>query len=290
MKLLILYFSGTGNTDYVAHYLARQWANLPVEIELRSVEQQPAEAVTDFDVLAAGFPVYACDSPPFVQDYLDRMAPGEGRGAFVFCTKGAWAGSAVWRNLQRLAERGYVPLGGGSVTMPGTDGLALISKGSRMARMALEKDYDHLKDADSLAEQMANVLSGLVAGQPVQAFRQRLPRRFNPNGGLFDRVWAFLYESVGNYARTKFWADERCTGCGLCARLCPANNIELREGHPHFADDCFLCMRCIHACPQEAIQINRVTVNKFRWHGPRGDFKPLRLRPRPEESSLHVNN
>ena len=57
MKLLILYFSGTGNTDYVAHYLARQWANLPVEIELRSVEQQPAEAVTDFDVLAAGFPV-----------------------------------------------------------------------------------------------------------------------------------------------------------------------------------------------------------------------------------------
>jgi hypothetical protein len=37
-------------------------------------------------------------------------------------------------------------------------------------------------------------------------------------------------------------------------------------------------MRCIHACPQEAIQIGKVTVDKFRWRGPNGDFKPLRLR------------
>ena len=62
MKLLFLYFSGTGNTDYVAHYLAERLDRAPVEVELRSIEWQPPEEVTDFDLLAFGFPVYAADS------------------------------------------------------------------------------------------------------------------------------------------------------------------------------------------------------------------------------------
>ena len=53
MKMLFLYFSGTGNTDYVAHYLARKLAHLPVEMNLRSMEWQPAEQVVDFDLLAS---------------------------------------------------------------------------------------------------------------------------------------------------------------------------------------------------------------------------------------------
>ena len=152
MNLLFLYFSGTGNTDYVAHYLARKLEPLSLEIELRSIEWQPAEDVAGFDLLALGFPVYAGDSPAFLHDYLGRLPPGEGRGAFVFCTKGAYAAGAVRLNLQRLAARGYVPLESGSVMMPGTDALAMVSSGSWMARKAVEKDYDHLKDADRLAE------------------------------------------------------------------------------------------------------------------------------------------
>ncbi|MGD9048241.1 MAG: hypothetical protein PVF77_09325, partial [Anaerolineae bacterium] len=152
LKLRISYFSGTGNTDYVAHYLARRLADLPVMIELQSIEQRlekmRAGAVDDSqtDLLAVGFPVYAGDAPELVRGYLSQLPPGEGRGAFVFCTKGAIAGSAVDRNLARLQARGFVPLGGESIGMPGSDGLAFIGKDSRMARAALEKDYDRLKE------------------------------------------------------------------------------------------------------------------------------------------------
>jgi ferredoxin len=279
MKLLILYFSGTGNTDYVAHYLADKLEPLPIEIQLCSVEQQPAEALADFDVLAIGFPVYGCEAPPFFQSYLEKLPPGAGRGAFVFCTKGAWAGNAVRHNLRRLAERGYVPLRGGSVVMPGSDGLAFVRKDSWMARAALQKDFDHLKAADRLAQRMAVVLSGLVAGAEEESFRRPLP--FTIAGALFDGLWAFLYDLFGNRLRTRFWADKRCVGCGLCARICPVDNVELCDGHSCFGEHCILCMRCIHACPQEAIQIGRATIDKFRWRGPKGRFKPLRLRPVP---------
>jgi len=221
VKLLFLFFSGTGNTDYVAHYLARQIADRlaqpSVEIELRSTEWQPAEAVADFDLLAVGFPVYAGESPGFVQDYLARLPPGQGRGAFVFCTKGAFAADAVRRNLQRLAARGYVPLAGGSVLMPGTDGLSMISKTSRMARKAVEKDYDQLKDADRLVKEMVFVLSDLLDGHPVEALRQPLASR--PGASVSGWMWAVLYEATEDYARSRLHADETCEGCGLCARV-----------------------------------------------------------------------
>ncbi len=276
MTLLFLYFSGTGNTDYVTRYLARKLDDTSVGLEMRSMEVQPADQLSNFELLAIGFPVYACDSPRFFQSYLDRLPPGNGRGALAYCTKGAFAGGAVRRNLSRLAAKGYVPLGGGSVTMPGTDGLAFLGKNSRMARMALGKDYDHLKDADRLAVQWARVISGLRDGKPVEALR--LPLRSGSSVPLADRLWAFLYEAAGDYARARLRADQRCEGCGLCARICPVDNVEHLGGHPVFGDRCVLCMRCVHACPQEAVQIGRATENKFRWRGPKGDFKPLRLR------------
>ena len=146
-----------------------------------------------------------------------------------------------------------------------------------MARKALQKDYDQLKDADRLAEQMQSVLSALASGQSLDTLRMPLPPE--PKMGPSDRLWAALYRMTENWARARLHADQRCEGCGLCARICPVDNVSLRDGRAHFEGHCVLCLRCLHACPQEAIQIGKLTSGKFRWKGPRGNFRPLRLRP-----------
>jgi len=231
MRLLILFFSGTGNTHYVAEYLARKLEHLPIEILVRSIEQVPAGEVPEFDLLAVGF---------------------------VFCTKGAFAGGAVRRNLQRLASRGYIPLGGGSVGMPGNDGLAFIPRNSWMARAAQNKDFDHLKSADRLACRMEEVLRGISAGRPVGDYRVQIPH--SAGRSLTDRLWRAVYNRFTEPLKRRFYADERCNQCLLCTRICPAHNIRLEDGRVHFGDHCYLCLRCIHQCPQEE-----------------GDFNPLRL-------------
>jgi ferredoxin len=276
MKLLILYFSGTGNTDYVSHYLARRLDYLPAEIEIGSIERMRADSLGRFDLLALGFPVYACEAPRLLLEYIDSMEPGAGRGVFVFCTKGAFAGNSVLKTLDRLQRRGYVSLGGASVAMPGSDGLPFMAVDSWPVRAAVKKDYDHLRKADHLARRMADIISKLSAGHSVDCFR-RAPRP-HLSGVLLGWLFSAAYRWFEERLRQRFWVDETCVGCGKCSRICPTVNIELQAGHPRFGNRCQLCMRCIHSCPQGAIQIGKGTVNKFRWHGPKGRFDPLLMR------------
>jgi ferredoxin len=279
MRLLILYFSGTGNTDYVAHYVAERLARPGVDVMVRPIEAQAPGELPGHDLLVAGFPVYACDAPGLFQEYVASLPPGEGRGAFAFCTKGAYAGNAVTRNLARLAARGYRPLGGAAIGMPGTDGLSMVGKHSWLARTALEKDYDHLDAADALVEEIAMAVDAALAAssrRPVAGEQDTARLRSEP--GLADRMWAWAYRVSERWALDRFHADASCSGCGLCVRICPTANIELQDGCAFFGDACALCLRCLHACPEEAIQIGRLTVGKFRWKGPKGDYRPPRLR------------
>lgn len=47
---------------------------------------------------------------------------------------------------------------------------------------------------------------------------------------------------------------ERCNGCGLCHRVCPAEAIEGRERkYEILKSECLVCMACSEACGQDAI-------------------------------------
>jgi NAD-dependent dihydropyrimidine dehydrogenase PreA subunit len=47
----------------------------------------------------------------------------------------------------------------------------------------------------------------------------------------------------------------RCTGCGLCAELCPTHAVEVQGGKASIVrpDDCTYCEICESYCPEEAI-------------------------------------
>ena len=59
--------------------------------------------------------------------------------------------------------------------------------------------------------------------------------------------------------------QEQCNGCGLCAKYCPASAISLQNGKPVWKDQYYQCMRCINACPQQAIQYGKGTIKRRRY-------------------------
>lgn len=266
MKTLILYFSGTGNTYYCARYLRERLTSAHLEAELHSLESFPREKVARYDLLVVGFPVYAGDVPGIVRDYLRGLPPARAGSAYLFFTKGLCSGNAGHHAAGLLKTAGFRIAGYADVTMPGSDGLAFLKKDSVTAKKLCSRDFSRMEQLDNLAEKIAHDAHN-------GSFPSSVPRG-KISGALMDLLFKPCYPLILHWLRRKFRTDEHCIRCGLCEKLCPVHNIHVTKQAVCFGDRCILCMRCVHQCPQAAIQIGRGTVGKMRWKGPGGCFKP----------------
>jgi NAD-dependent dihydropyrimidine dehydrogenase PreA subunit len=65
-----------------------------------------------------------------------------------------------------------------------------------------------------------------------------------------------------------FRADENCTGCGTCEKVCPVGDIKMEGGRPVWLHKCTQCFACLQWCPKEAIQFGKGTSGRKRYHHP----------------------
>jgi MinD superfamily P-loop ATPase len=82
----------------------------------------------------------------------------------------------------------------------------------------------------------------------------------------------------------RFYGDSKCTGCGVCEKVCPINRIEITDQKPKWKKEikCYGCFACINFCPQQAIQIesrfpffrSRTEINA-RYHHPAVTYKDI---------------
>lgn len=64
--------------------------------------------------------------------------------------------------------------------------------------------------------------------------------------------------------------NETCVGCGVCAKKCPVEAIQMEEGYPVWkSEECEMCLGCLHRCPKFAIIYgNDKTVRHGRYKNP----------------------
>ena len=94
--------------------------------------------------------------------------------------------------------------------------------------------------------------SALAAGAPA---RPRPPAFY----AAWTSVVAFFFGLLGRRFLGKlFVADRGCSGCGLCAKACPAGAIAMREAklgaRPRWSFACENCNRCLNLCPSASLQ------------------------------------
>ena len=65
-----------------------------------------------------------------------------------------------------------------------------------------------------------------------------------------------------------YHVDERCDGCGICAKVCPVANIEITDEKPVWLHHCESCLACFVWCPQKAVYGGILSGKSERYHHP----------------------
>jgi len=64
---------------------------------------------------------------------------------------------------------------------------------------------------------------------------------------------------------TAYSVTEACTKCGICAKVCPRENVSVETGTPVWNHDCDSCGACATWCPEGAI-VTSANLSANRKH------------------------
>lgn len=235
---MIFYFSGTGNSRWAADRLAALTNDRALDLT-RLPDRPDCHGETQIGLV---FPVYAWGLPEPMEHFA-RTLPRTDAFSFGVATCGSEAGYA----LKKLA--GLFPLRSSySLVMPNNYILGADLDDAATARAKVTA-------ADTA---LAEIAREITARQPVYRVRE---------GTLPGLKSGPVHFGFNRFARSTkpFYTTDACDGCGLCARDCPAGTIRLEGGRPVWGDHCYQCLRCLHACPRQAIQYGKETEKKGRY-------------------------
>mgnify|MGYP002589079516 CR=1 FL=1 len=245
---MILYFSGTGNSKYVAKRIADALGDALVNLNdrIKSGDTSPVETGERVIIVT---PTYAWRIPRVVRDWLRKTELRGAKQAWFVMTCGSEIGNADKYNRELCTEKGLACMGTAQIVMP-ENYIAMFSA----------PQADEAREIVAQAEpSIDRAIAAIQAGECFAPTRNNLYDRFM--SGPVNPIFYSCFVKAN-----AFTVGNACTGCGQCVRRCPTNNITLQTGKPVWGQNCTHCMACICYCPAEAIEYGKKSLGKPRYH------------------------
>ena len=249
MKGCIVYFSGTGNTEFVAKTIKNEFEHRNIPCDTYEITKNTGfEDKYNFYVFEG--PIYAELFPEVFTDWVKKhISEGKGRKCIVFSTQAnkIAAGPVVFaKDLRRI---GFEVVIEDCIVMPNNYYLVLFRKFTEQ----------QVGDAVKNARERVKIL--------VDLFLNNEKRLSNAKG---REIWGKPMYKLFKMGSKK-WAKkalsvnmDKCTRCGFCQKGCPVNNIEVQSDRVIFFENCISCQRCVHKCPQNAFLYKNKAVDQYK--------------------------
>jgi ferredoxin/flavodoxin len=248
MKTIVYYFSGTGNSMAVAKQVAAGLGNTDI---VSIADNSATAAALQADRIGLVFPVIIWGVAPAMVRFLRTVSIPSGAYVFAIATCGGEGCSTVKQVRRILRQKGQTLHAGFEVKMVNNYiplGIPTPEEQQRLLSKAKDRIFGII-EAVKRKERVTHtgwiflnwLLSGIVYRQCARWFPV-MDKSFRP--------------------------DENCNGCGMCQKVCPANNIAMQDNKPVWLHHCDQCWACLHWCPRHAIQSGKSSINRRRYHHP----------------------
>ena len=245
---MILYFSGTGNSKYVAQRIADALGDEIVNLNdrIKSSDTSPVETGERLIVVT---PTYAWRIPRVVRDWLLKTELRGAKQVWFVMTCGGEIGNADRYNCELCAEKAISCMGTAQIVMPENYIAMFSAPQGDEARQIVAKAEPSIDRA----------IAAIQRNQSFAPTRNNLYDRFmsGPVNPIFYRFFV---------KANAFTVSDACISCGQCAKRCPMNNVTLKDGKPVWGKACTHCMACICYCPVSAIEYGKKSVGQPRYH------------------------
>ena len=227
---MIVYFSGTGNSYYVAKSLAKEGERLV------DVIVEPSQPLVD-ERLGIVFPCYCNDAPMELIEFLQKS---EIKASYIYaiCTCGASAGGSYKSIQYVLQSKGQRLAYAKSIVMP--DSCVMLAFSPDVVKRLLDKQDEKI-----------NAIKKALSESETIKIRAKKPH------GLFTRmVWGAFKNIVG--IKNKKSDEDLCINCLECEKACKLSNIKVSDNKAVFGENCCNCFACINSCPANAISFGKI--------------------------------
>jgi Pyruvate/2-oxoacid:ferredoxin oxidoreductase delta subunit len=249
MNTVIYWFSGSGNSLHVAKALQDGIE----DVELVSVAEAIKSELKPSSRIGLVFPVYAWGPPVIVSKFIEKLPSVQPDYLFAVASCGGSPGSVMAITRKMLMRRG------------------LDLSASYTVRMV--ENYPPMGGAPKKEKQLKvnEIAEGKIA-EIVVGISKSSCGDFGKRSIFFSVVGPMIYRffarALSRQKSSKFYADDKCTSCGICVKICPVDNIEMVDEKPSWGNRCEQCFACFHWCPEESVQYGKKTLEQVRYHHP----------------------
>ncbi len=245
--IMILYFTGTGNSRFIANRLGSLLSEevLSINSYMKENKKGDFESAAPYVIVV---PIYMCRIPPDVERFLENSTFRGNRSVYFIYSAAAVIGRAD-SYVRRLCSRAGLSFKGSAAILMPANYVAM---------------YDVIPKENALTEAVKRIhavqeIAGIIQKNGTFAVNPQIARMkvLSLIAPLFTKMMV---------KDRPFVCGDSCTGCGQCAALCPKNNILLKGGKPSWQGNCMHCMACISACPQKAINYGSKTETRNRYY------------------------
>lgn len=255
MKKQIFYFTGTGNSLSIARKINSQLT----DFSLHSIVKDMSLAIDDEEKqIIIVTPVYMYNIPYIVKEFIDKLT-GKGSCSIVY------SGGGELGKCQTLARKLFAAK---SLDLISQYNIPMPSNYAPFGATEESAKFKFFSDAESRIDEICRMLIEQIPYDD-QSNTSFFKRNLYP-GVLYSMGYKYLH-----YMDKGFTADSRCDGCGICAKICPVDNIRMIENRPQWQNKCQQCYACFQWCPPEAIQYKNKTASVKRYRNPEINLKDI---------------